>query len=38
MKTFKILIQRFLPEELIRFLQTAYWAARLYLTYQEFSS
>lgn len=29
------LIARFVPEELIRLLQTAYWSIRLYRIYQQ---
>lgn len=32
----KTLINRFLPEELIRILQTVYWSVRLYQTFKEF--
>lgn len=32
----KTFVKRFLPEELIRILQTAYWSVRLYRTFQEF--
>lgn len=32
----KTFVQRFLPEELIRILQTAYWSVRFYRALQEF--